>query len=150
MSILKFLVILLIIYILWKIWSKRENLISIDSDIYHLPIASDIANSKKYFNSLKNSTGKSYMEQIKNNELDEETVQAHYRDIVKQGPIYSSGAGFSIVEPDNTSPMFSNYTAFSRPEYVPIQPNPRQLQGEDISLLMKNNRRPITGFLPGH
>lgn len=150
MSILKIILIMIIIYIVWKMFFRRESLISSGSDLYYeygdIPYSQKDA--QKYYNDIKNMGKLSYTEKIKVDELDEETVDAHYRDMVKQLPIFSSGAGYSIVEEDSTSPVFTNYTAFSRPEYVEILPNPRQIPSEDINVLKENNRRNVMDLIP--
>lgn len=144
MSILKILVILLILYLVWKYFLKKENLLSNGSEIYNLystPV--DLVNeADKYYTEKKNNNSKSYMEMITNNEIDKETAASHYKNMVKQSPIYSSGAGYSVIEEDNTSPTFTNYNSIFKPEYVKMLPNPRQIYSENIDIL-KENTRPI-------
>lgn len=147
MSILEIVVILIIIYVIWR-YMFKEPLISEGSDLYYDATIPKENDAKEYYNQLKLTPTKSYTEMIRNNELDEETIESHFRDIVNQTPIFSSGAGYSIVEPDSTSPTFTNFAAFSRPEYVEILPNPRVIPSEDIDQLKKNNRRDILRFLP--
>ncbi len=152
MSILKLIVIIIILYILWKIFTNymKEGLVTSGSDVYedgeHPALYKEYI---KYYNDLKNYGGTSYDEMIKYKELDTDTVESHYRDMVREGPKFSSGASYALVEPDNTSPTFNSFTGLFRPEYVPILPGARQLPSENIDELKKNKRRNVWNFIPG-
>lgn len=104
--------------------------------------------SHQYYDDIKSTKKMSYIEKIKVDDLDKEIVEAHYRDIVKQDSIFPSSVYNSIVEEDNTSPIFTNYTAFSRPEYIEMCPNPRQIPSENINIFKKNNRKDILDSIP--
>ena len=137
MSILSIIIVLVILYILWRYFIKKEGLETVWPSMYDETTMPD--EMDKYYAGLK-SGAKSYMEKITNDTVDKETADAHYRDMVKQKPIYSSGAGYSVVDPTNTSPTFTNYTAFSKPEYVPLLPGLRQIYSENIEILKDNVR----------
>ena len=53
---------------------------------------------------------------------------------------FSSGANFSAVSDDNTSPIFTNFIGFSRPQYVEIDSTARQIPDIDTTVLKRNKR----------
>jgi uncharacterized protein YacL len=57
---------------------------------------------------------------------------------------FSSGANFSAVADDNTSPIFTNFIGFSRPQFVDIDPTARQIPDVDINVLKRNKRITFT------
>lgn len=76
-------------------------------------------------------------EQIKNMDLDPSISKSHnkYVSNIRQ---YSSGANFTSIADDNTSPMYTNFVGFSRPRHVPIDPTARQVPDIDENVFKRN------------
>lgn len=73
-------------------------------------------------------------------ELSPADLERHDRDMVRQSPIFSSGAGYSVVDEANTSPVFTYHNGLFAPDYVPVAPGQRQVTDIDIEQL-KSKRR---------
>ena len=134
MSLLQLIIIVIvIIFIIWWL-RKRESLVSTtESPIYY----NDIPRSLKR-NKIKNQ--ENWEEHLANSTISPEDKARHVESMVKQVPIFSGGASYSIVEPDNTSPSFTNYVGLFRPAYVPILDGQRQVVDIDTEQLKKNKR----------
>lgn len=78
--------------------------------------------------------------------LDQSTVDSH-RQYVSNMQQYSSGANFTAVADDNTSPIFTNFIGFSRPRYVPVDPTARQIPDVDTEVLKRNRYMTFTSDL---
>lgn len=88
-------------------------------------------------NVKKNS---SWTDKLIREELTEDDLKRHYNDMVRQAPIFSSGAGYSVVAEDNTSPAFTDYVGLFPPSYVQIDPGQRQITDLDVSQVLTRKR----------
>lgn len=79
----------------------------------------------------------SWTEVIKASELDP-SIYANHRDFVKDVRVFSSGANFTSVTDDNTSPAFTNFQGLRRPQHVPVGADARQQISEDETVLQRN------------
>lgn len=94
------------------------------------------SNSSEQYNG---NTG-SWSDKLIREELSESDLQRHYNDMVRQAPIFSSGAGYSVVAEDNTSPAFTDYVGLFPPSYVPILPDQRQVTDLDVKQMLTRKR----------
>lgn len=134
MSLLELIVIIvIIIFVLWWLHKKRESFeSSINSPIYYNDLPTSIQKNNKH--------QENWEEYLANQTLAPTDRARHRESMIKQQPIFSSGAGYSIVEPDNTSPTFTNFVGLHRPEYIPIGDGQRQVIDIDPDQLKKNKR----------
>ncbi len=86
---------------------------------------------------------KDYNEIIAEVSLDPSIADSHNQYVanVRQ---FSSGANFSAISDDNTSPIFTNFIGFSRPQYVEVDETARQVPDIDTSVLKRNKRLAFT------
>jgi len=83
------------------------------------------------------NTPRSWGQSLRDNQITPDIKARHQADMVDVTPIYSSGAGYSEVEQDNNNPAFTQWRGFTRPDYIPLLPDARQLPDIDIEQ-MKN------------
>lgn len=133
MSLIRLIMILIIIYIIWKLFIMSESFYPNFNDYYSDP--EYITN-----NSIPYEEKKSWTDMIRDSSLDEYTLEKHREDILNNKAKFSSGAGFSVLEPATTSPLFTNFVGGFQPEFVDMQPNPRQIPDVDINLFKNNSR----------
>lgn len=118
-----------------------------------IPDESLITNPKSSYSEVRSSGGNqsaetdkklgyntgdmSWNETIKSTELDPATFINH-QEFVKDVRRFSSGANFTSVADDNTSPVFTNFVGLRRPDAVTIGAGARQVPDIDENVLKRN------------
>lgn len=127
MSAIKIILTIIILYLIYKSFNK-SSFIPIPTRRWSPPTKKP---SEKKVN---------WNDKLITEELSPEDIARHKKDMTSQAPMFSTGAGYSIVEEDSTNPAFSQFYGLNRPSYVPILPNQRQITDIDVARF-KNNKR---------
>jgi hypothetical protein len=113
----------------------REHLVDDQGEVKSYdttqPNASDSLQALGYEGSLP------WDQAIQATELDPATFSNH-QEYVADVRRFSSGANFTSVTDDNTSPTFSNFVGLRRPEHVDVGDDARQVPSEDPTVLQRN------------
>lgn len=119
------LISLVLIIVLYFLWIKYKPETALQTPV-----------TKENFAEKKNE-GKAWDEVIKDFALDPEII-ASQKNYANQKQIYSTGPSFTMVADDNTSPYFTNFVGFYRPEYVPVGETARSIPDVDTEVLKRN------------
>lgn len=140
MTILKVILVLIILYLIYRYWFA-SSFVAVNSRTQTAPYSEIVSVPENPgIVPYPLQPGISWSNKLLREELSPEDWQRHYDDMVRQAPIFSTGAGYSVVADDNNNPAFTQYYGLFRPSYVPVYPAQRQVTDIDVNVMKRNKR----------
>jgi hypothetical protein len=142
MSAIKIILVVIILYLIYTSYYSHSSFVSTSQPKplmqHHAPPAAPVRRTNSDLASQQPSV--TWNDKLVKEELTVEDINRHKKDMDSQAPMFSTGAGYSIVEEDSTHPAFTQFYGLNRPSYVPILPDQRQITDIDVTQFKKNKR----------